>query len=174
MNNLIEHGIQTEDADIRAHVGVLARSVFVFRTLEALETLNSGIYREATATQTGVQGITGKGWLVPIGSIHDLRILRLSAWPQWVDFRQEMSTSEKGALAVCIVLALIERGRFPFWADCEEDKTRDIQVKGTDIIVGLRSRIQVKCDWKAGPKEIAGCSGNLFLQNAERNPLRRI
>ena len=42
----------------------------------------------------------------------------------------------------------------------------------TDLLVTASLRIQVKCDYRGGPRELGG-SGNLFLQTHECNPLRR-
>ncbi len=55
----------------------------------------------------------------------------------------------------------------PFWVEARETNRDTVQIdKGTDIIVFCRKRVQVKCDWSAGK------TGNLFLQSAERNPLK--
>jgi hypothetical protein len=64
----------------------------------------------------------------------------------------------------------MKRGRFPFWLDATEDERQNVQILGTDILVFARKKVQVKCDYKAGDKPEG--SGNLFLQRAERNPLR--
>jgi len=45
---------------------------------------------------------------------------------------------------------------------------KDMQISGWDITVKLNFRIQIKCDWKCGLGD--GCTGNLFIQIAERNP----
>jgi hypothetical protein len=74
-------------------------------------------------------------------------------------------------MAVLCVIAAMKRGRFPFWLDAAEDKRENVQIQGTDIVVFCRKKVQVKCDYAAGDKPNG--TGNLFLQRAERNPLRR-
>lgn len=61
-------------------------------------------------------------------------------------------------------------GRFPFWIDAKEDERQGVQIKGTDVVVFCNQRIQVKCDYKAGPKPEG--TGNVFLQKSESNPLK--
>ncbi len=49
-----------------------------------------------------------------------------------------------------------------------------MQIRGVDIVVRGQWRIQVKCDYDAGRGKDGSGTGNLFLQVAERNPLKRI
>jgi hypothetical protein len=145
----------------------------VFKTENAIRAIHANKERlfERVAYQPGVSIPTAKGWCVPIQWIDDVRALPCKSWPQWEGFCKELSTSDKGARAVDIVLALIERGRFPFWVKTSESKDRDIQISGTDIVVDMKTNIQVKCDFDCGPKDIQGCTGNVYLQTAEINPL---
>jgi len=53
-----------------------------------------------------------------------------------------------------------------------ESKELRVQRSGIDILLWGHHRIQVKCDWYAGPVAHGG-TGNLFLQEAEVNPRRR-
>jgi len=77
-----------------------------------------------------------------------------------------------GAAAVGIVVELMRRGRFPIWINNgKESDDKSIQIKGTDILLWMHQRIQVKCDWHAGDPSK---SGSLFLQRSEANPLRLI
>jgi len=173
VRELFEHGILNERADIRAHVGVTAKMVFVFKTRDGVEAAKGA--EERFAWQPGVNdGPTANGWVVPIESIIGLRTIRIPNWPAWAMFLgNENDPVEKGKIAVSIVLDLMKRAGFPFWVDAAESKDVNIQKHGTDIFVGFKKMVQVKCDWTAGPKSIRGCSGNLYLQTAERNPLRR-
>lgn len=171
MTPLHEHGIHTEDSFIRAHVGVNARSVYVFKTEDAKRAIHTYNFEQRKAYQPGVSVPTAMGWIAPIEMIDNVRVLKIPNWPLWDGFCETLSTSQKGAKAVDIVLALIERGRFPFWIKASESKDRKIQISGTDILVDNRTAIQVKCDFKAGPRSVPGCSGNLFLQSHEINPL---
>lgn len=169
---LFEYGIHLENSDIRCHVGPAARSIFVFRTALA-SALLPGKYRKAYAGQPGVEGPTGLGYLVPWRDVPDIRAVAWSSvpWWEWFDFHE--TTSEKGKKAVGVTAELMRLGRFPLWLDNGvESKDVSVQIRGTDMIIFGRWRIQVKCDWLAGDVKDGG-SGNLFLQIAERNPLRR-
>jgi hypothetical protein len=51
-----------------------------------------------------------------------------------------------------------------------------VQIDGDDIVVltgANRVHIQVKCDYPGGDKALGG-TGNLYLQVAERNPLKKV
>lgn len=87
------------------------------------------------------------------------------------EFHPDDSTSEKGDQAVRVVQWLLKAGRFPLWTHGDIIGDKDMQVQGYDIIVRMKARIQVKCDWRAGDKP--GCTGNLFLQVRECNPFRQ-
>jgi len=168
---LFESGIHTENSDIRAHVSVVNRKVYVFQTKHGVDALNNAPGRIVPAHQDGVEGPTAKGKLVPWEEIKGIRMLRFNAWPRWGEFSKKMSTSQRGNLAVACVIDLMKIGRFPLWLDAVEDQRENIQIKGTDIMVFCRKKIQVKCDWECGEKPPG--SGNIFLQIAERNPLKR-
>ena len=173
-DGLHDHGILNETSDIRAHLGVVVRKVYVFRTKVAAELLRSGHhYQYVQAFQPGVVGPTASGFLVPPGDIPGIHILadcKDDRW--WSDFTTEYAdTSAKGDAAVAVVKRLLRRGYFPLWIDADESGDRSIQKSGTDIIVCCKQRIEVKCDWHAGNPAKSGC---LFLQVAERNPLKKI
>lgn len=166
---LFEYGIHTEASDVRAHVSVVGRSIYAFRTRHGLDAIARLHPATASAWQPGVSGRTAEGWLVPPNEIADCRRLRFYSWPRWSAFSDDLSTSEKGRLAVECVVESMRAGRFPFWILASEDERREVQVKGTDIVVFCKQRVQVKCDWRCG--DGPGATGNLFLQRAERNPL---
>lgn len=168
---LVEYGIHTEQSDVRAHVSVVNKTIYAFPTKSGIDAVKSGKWPLRLAGQPGVNGPTGEGWCVPLSAIHDLRRLPFSTWCGWTQFRADLSTSRKGQLAVLCVIAAMKLGRFPFWVDAEEDERENIQLQGTDILVFCRKKIQVKCDYNAGDRPLG--TGNLFLQRAERNPLRR-
>lgn len=170
--DLFDYGIMTEASDIRAHVGVLARTIYVFQTEKARKLIEADPqkYEIRSAGQPGVKGTTAMGWLVPATDIPGIRGLRYDSYA-WGGFSERDSTSEKGRKAVEVVTALLRIGRFPLWMDAAESKDTTLQITGTDIIIFHKARIQVKCDWRCGGGE--GCTGNLFLQKSERNPLRR-
>lgn len=163
---LFESGIQTEDSDIRAHVSGTNKTIYVFPTIEGVGAIEKYDPPMVSAGQPGVIGVTATGWLVKIDWINDLRALKFPSWPYWDKLSTEKTTSGKGRFAVECVLSSMRLGRFPFWIDASEDDRENVQLKGTDILVFARKRVQVKCDYRSGE------TGNLFLQKAERNPLK--
>lgn len=167
---LFEYGIQTENSDIRAHVSVVNKTIYVFPTRRGVEAIAERPRAERYASQRDVTGPTAKGWLVPVGDIRDLRRIRFPTWEGWCQFAPTLSTAQKGALALACVVAAMKRVGFPFWLDAAEDERENMQVAGTDLVVFCRKKVQVKCDYYGGDKP-AG-TGNVFLQRAERNPRR--
>ena len=172
-SNLFEYGIAQEHSDIRAHVGVLARKVYVFRTRNGLSAIAEHKPTEKDAFQPGVNGRTASGYLLRVEWIKDIRIRDLSRWPVWEGYREDLDTSEKGRRAVDVVCAMLKRGVFPLWIEATEDDRRSIQISGADIVVFAKQKIQVKCDYRCGSGHPL-CTGNLFIQRAERNPLHRV
>lgn len=172
--SLFPHGIQTENSHIRCHVAPLTRKIFVFQTAVVLPLIWSGKYEKRTAGQAGVAYKTAEGYVIPTEDIPDLRTIYWAEAEWWERFDEGQSTSQKGKHAVDVVRGLLEIGRFPLWAIGYETKQVDLQIKGTDILVSGQWRIQVKCDYKAGKASDGTGTGNLFLQVAELNPLRRI
>ena len=169
--DLFEYGIHTEGSDIRAHVSVVNRIVYVFQTFRGIEAIEKYNPELRKAGQNGVQYPTAEGWLAKPEWIEDLRRLKFFSWAHWPELNENQSTSKKGVLAVRCVVDAIRSGRFPFWLDTSEDDRKNIQIKGTDIVVFCRKKIQVKCDYRSG--DIPNGTGNLFLQKAERSPLKR-
>ena len=171
MTELVEYGIQTEESDIRAHVSVVNRAIYAFPTIKGLEAIKKADLPLRTAGQPGVEGITAEGWTIPFQAIDGIRTLRFYSWRRWHEFNENMTTSEKGKLAVQCVLDCMKKGRFPFWINATEDERENIQIKGVDILIFCHKKIQVKCDWRCGHGPLG--TGNLFLQKSERNPLKR-
>lgn len=170
---LHEYGIQTEQSDIRAHVSPGACAMFVFPTQSAVAVMRK--YPKRTASQPGVIGKTAEGYIVPVADIPDLWALRID--PSFFDgFNECLSTSEKGDRAVKLVIAALKNGGFPLPVHANFSTERNIQISGTDVIVVGKWRIEIKCDYWASMekgKPNARCTGNVFLQIAERNPLAR-
>lgn len=169
---LFDYGIHNEASNIRAHVAPLACRVFVFPTICGVRAMKGR--RMANAYQPGVEGPTAKGALVPPGEIENIRCIRID--PSRFDgFEEGLSTSEKGDRAVAIVQCMLKAGRFPLWLEGCFVTDVEMQTTGTDVIVQGKWKIEVKCDYRASmergePHPL--CTGNLFLQVAERNPLR--
>jgi hypothetical protein len=176
---LVDYGIQTEESDLRAHVCVNARQVYVYPTKKGVEAIEKGNFRPATASQPGAAFVTAKGFLVPPNMIWGCIPINASwAMQQAGPIRFEDTTSRKGEWAVDVVRYLLSRGWFPMWGSADVIESLDIQVKGIDVIVTSKARIQVKCDYEGGSPPRPGrrgerITGNLFLQVAECNPFGR-
>jgi hypothetical protein len=168
---LFEYGIQTEDSDIRAHVSVANRTIYVFKTASAVAVLTEAAAPLVSATQPGAKGPTAEGWVLPVEKIPDLRRVRFPSWRGWEFFDKRLPTSEKGKMAISCVRDAMKRGHFPFWLDAIEDDRKYLQLRGTDLLVFCKKRVQVKCDYDCGDRPLG--TGNLFLQKAERNPFGR-
>ena len=129
--------------------------------------------KERMAFQPGVKHATAIGKLVKPGSIENIQSILISD-NRFDGFTEDLSTSEKGDRAVLIVQELLKAGRFPLWVEGEFINDTQIQIKGTDVIVKGQWKIEVKCDFRASLEPESPhprCTGNLFLQTAECNPL---
>ena len=166
---LFEYGIQTEASDIRAHVSIVNKTIYVFQTRNGIKSIEKFKPEIRPAYQPGVIGKTAEGWLVKVEWIDDLRRLKFDSW-DWNGYHDKMSTTNKGAWAVSCVLKSMRLGKFPFWVDTTESDRENVQMKGTDILVFCRKKVQVKCDAKCGDLPLG--TGNLFLQRSERNPFK--
>jgi hypothetical protein len=175
---LVNYGIQTEQSDLRAHVCPNAKQVYVYPTLKGVEAINTNRYRKITASQQGANFVTAEGYLVPPSKIWGCISIN-AGWAMKkvgpVDYG--MSTTAKGEWAVQVVQQLLKVGWFPLFGSPEIVENTEIQVKGIDVIVTSKVRIQVKCDFDGGEPTSEGpvgkrVTGNLFLQTAECNPFR--
>jgi len=173
---LVEGGILTDESDVRAHVSVVTGRVYVFSTENGRKAIESGVYRQVTATQPGVKSIpTSKAFLVPPTEIDGcISIVPPKEYFDEIGFSLSDSTSEKGKKATDLVYRLIDENRFPVPATGEIVEDKEAQINGKDLVVLPRSglTVQVKCDYACGEKDLGG-TGNLYLEVAECNPLRR-
>ena len=170
---LFQYGIHNEASNIRAHVAPLAKRVFIFPTICGRRAALMPGLKERMAFQPGVKHATAIGKLVKPGSIENIQSILISD-NRFDGFTEDLSTSEKGDRAVLIVQELLKAGRFPLWVEGEFIKDTQIQIKGTDVIVKGQWKIEVKCDFRASLEPESPhprCTGNLFLQIAECNPL---
>lgn len=169
---MFEYGVQTELSDIRAHVGMTVCKVYVFptkETKELIEKMSKENMSRRPAYQPGVSSPTAWGFPVPWEQIPRIKEVRFPKG--WIlNWKDTLSTTQKGAIAVDVVRNLLKLGRFPLWAEAIIPEDREIQIQGTDIIVKQEFRIQVKCDAKCGSRELGG-TGNIYLQTHESNPL---
>lgn len=168
---LVEYGIQTEQSDLRAHVCVQARCVYVYPTQSGLKALQSDVYplRDVHTWVAGKRVLTARGYLVPPSAIRGCTPIPVPRWRVAAIFEDE-PTTRKGQKCLHVVRRLLEMGLVPLPASTRVIERVDLQVQGMDILVALNARIQVKCDYRGGAKELGG-TGNLFLQVAECNPL---
>lgn len=165
------YGIIQENSNIRAHVGPVAKCVYVYKTSDMVRAILAKEYHKLPAYQKNFEGVTGYGPVVPLSELNFVIPVMWRSVCWWDNFKEDADTGSKGREAVNVVAQLMRMGRFPFFVIPQEVTDIIMDIKGTDIIVSGKWRIQVKCDWKAGPKEVAGCSGNLFVQTHERNPM---
>lgn len=167
---LVDYGIIQEKSDIRAHVSVAGKCVYVYPTNAGIEAIRKGSYRKAPAYTGDIK--TAEGYLVPPKDISLCRTIEIPDHiMQKANFDEADTTTQKGDKAVRVVRWLLSTGRFPLWTDSRVIEDHDLQIDGMDIVVRMNTRIQVKCDWRAGNGQ--GCTGNLFLQVAECNPYGR-
>mgnify|MGYP001454409728 CR=1 FL=1 len=173
---LFEYGIQTEDSHVRAHVCPLVRRVYVYPTIQGIEALTKGI--EALGYQPGVDGPTANGMLVKPFDIAKCVSLQINdrAW-EVIEFNVADETTIKGEKAVKLIVGMIKAGLFPLPAGIiiDPNLSTAIQIMGDDIFVWTQKscvKIQVKCDFRGGESYLGG-TGNLYLQTAERNPLKK-
>ena len=165
--NLIKYGIFEEKSDIRAHVTF--EKVFVFKTKELIKLLilKGNELPEALAYQKNYNEPTAKGKLIKPAMINDIRELKFTTWNEWSDFNEkEWNTTKKGKWAVRCVIELIRIGRFPFWLEAKQTENVKIDIQGTDILIVMNQKIQVKCDYPAFK------TGNLYIQTHELNPYK--
>ena len=176
-HRLIEHGIQTEVADWRAHVCVNAGKIYFFKPEAALEAIAEGKAKARTAGQrvNGRQQVTAYGYIVPVAAIKG--IVEVDARAEISLFKWD-SFRERGDNAEAIVHALIVMGFTPLGSDTlvwEQPKGSKGQFEGIDLNVesnGVVQTVQVKCDMRGGYRAGVRCTGNLFIQTSERNPNR--
>jgi len=173
---LRNYGIQNEESDIRVHVCPVVRRVYIYPTACGQEAITRDAHPLKSGYQKGYDFPTATGYLVPPFEIKKCASIQLNedVWKHF-KFQKDDTTTQKGKKAQDLVLGMIRNGLLPIPALGEEVNEKDIQIKGQDIIIRgnaiTRSgiRIQVKCDFLGGEKELGG-TGNLFLQTQECNP----
>lgn len=162
-SHLVNYGIQNEESDLRAHVSVSNAAIYVFPThcgVEAIQHRPQSTMRPAYTGQT----VTAMGYVIPIKEIPQVKQIQIPHdLFERAKFSEYDDTSAKGNKAVFVVKEMIKRGLIPVSLKPEEITDKDLQIKGTDIIITATCKLQVKCDWKAGR------TGNLYLQISERN-----
>ncbi len=173
LNNtqLVNHGIQNENSDIRAHVGVLAQRLYIYKTEAGRQVIANSNYRKAPVYTGKIQ--TATGYLVPVEDIPGLQSIPI---PRPIfeasgiaEHPEQGYHRQKGKSALHIVVEMLKAGLVPVTLQITEVNDKKMQIGGEDIRVKADIRIQVKCDYRAG-RGHERCTGNLFLQVAECNP----
>jgi len=177
---LVNSGIQNEESDLRVHVCPLAKSVYVYPTACGVDAINTGHYVTKPVFTGSIQ--TATGYIVPWKEIPGIICVELESetW-DYISIREKASTSDKGKRAAQLVKGMIKNQRFPMGLlqielNGVEIQDEEMQIKGADIIITVAKQVivQVKCDFRGGGKRGANrCTGNLFLQIQECNPLRQ-
>ena len=75
------------------------------------------------------------------------------------------------SLAVSIVAEMLKRQLIKLPVNIALIDDKNMQIRGTDILIQSKLCLQVKCDYLAGERQFGG-TGNIFLQTAECNPRR--
>lgn len=164
---LIEHGIEADKSDIRVHVCPVAGRVYIFTASAAIDAIASGNCRETEAYTGTVK--SSAGWLVKPDNIKDIKRLDLPAkWWKFIDILEDDDTSTKGRKAENLIRALILKHKFPEMGYPVAVEDVDMQHDGHDLLIPAKT-IQVKCDYRGGE----GGTGNLYIERAECNPLRK-
>jgi len=169
---LVEYGIQTENSNYRTHVGYKTQHIFVFPTKNGLkEVIKFNNIGKRTVSIDG-KTITAKGYPVPISSIEDMQNIFIphDIYSKYTIY-PDMITTTKGQLAVQIVFEMLKRTLISLPINVDIKNSKAIQIKGTDIVISSKLKIQVKCDFNAGDKKYGG-TGNVFLQTDECNPYK--
>ncbi len=169
---LFDYGIQNEQSDIRAHVGVLACKVYVYSTRHALDVLNRNSYKVRSVSKNDLGIVTAQGYAVPVDHINPF-VIDAKQLIEKQQFDMTDSETVKGEKAVNVVQSLLRVGRFPLPVNPIIVNDIEMQRNGEDILVRGSWRIQVKCDYRCGHGD-SECTGNLFLQIKECNPFRYI
>lgn len=168
MSELTNYGIEQEHTDIRIHVCVRVKRLYVYSRDAALLAIRTHDYPVKDAYTERVK--TAEGYAVSWNDIADCREVWLHGSYWRVDpIREDMTTSEKGAAAGHIVSRALEGGYVPLPMKVEVVTDPHTQIDGIDIVARCALRIQVKCDFGGGDKKFGG-TGNLFIQTSELNP----
>ncbi len=167
---LHNYGIQNEISDLRVHVSVCNATAYTFLPSAAMDAIKAHPnLKLKPAYQVGINYATAEGYAMPVKFIDGIKSIKI---PEHIfmdaNFLQSDNTTVKGNKAVFCVKEMLKRNLIPFAFNIEEVTDRTMQIQGTDILVSARYKIQIKCDWRIGE------TGNIYLQTAECNPLKRI
>ena len=150
--------------------------LFVFRKQEAIKVMEN--FSLVNAYQPGHDGATATGYLVP--PIYIAGLISVPVDPVDIaPMKEYWSTSQKGDWTVSTVERMIRRGQIPGFLSertIRYELDAKAQQKGSGDIIYEGGNIEIKADWRASffrNTPVRGCSGYLFVQFQECNPLRR-
>jgi hypothetical protein len=162
---LVPYGIHNENSDFRIHVSIVNRKAYIYPTKKGIEAIRKYNPKEVPVKSKGI--VTAKGRILRPDQIEQcLSIDLFPRWDGWVSIEQQehsLNPSIKGQWAADIVKLAFER----LGVQMKIVTNVSEQISGIDMLAPNTKRIQVKCDWKAGPYP---GTGNLFLQEWECNP----
>lgn len=161
---LIHYGIQDDDSDLRIHVGVMDKAVYVFEPRKAIDAINKGNYHQASTNQGKIK--TAIGYLVPPKNIEGCRRYPIpESLFQKTNFKATDNPSVKGRKAERLVKEMIVLGHINISLFSEFMEEEEEQIVGSDLELIFAKSFQIKCDWKAGRP-------NLYIQTDECNPFK--
>ena len=168
---LYEHGIRQEESNIRIHICPRIMRAYTFPTQNGIDAIDTGLYPERLAFQDGITYPTARGYCIPPEDIKEceVHIIPNCIWEKY-EFKNSDSCKKKGRMSALLTETMLKLGLIRFPIIPQEIIDKDTQIKGIDMINVANYKIQVKCDYKGGLKELGG-TGNLFLQTHELNPL---
>jgi len=179
-DQLVEYGIQDEKVDVRFHVSVVNKCVYIFEPHYARERIDRGDLKAIPIPRWIDYGskeqpdlrrvVTAIGYAVPLLDIpHRAIPIPEDIFKEANFFEGSSDTSVKGKKAHKVVEQMLSRNLLSYVITVEGVTDIEKQIKGQDIVIKHAETAQVKCDWKAGPGPLG--TGNLFIQTAECNPL---
>jgi len=174
--HLVSYGIQTETSDYHVHVAYLSQHIYIFPTNIGKAIVEKKNYQQSkdvfSQSDSGQKIKTAKGFPVGVGEFSEIQeVLIPYDIHQKHSIHKGMSTTMMGRLAVVITVEMLKRHLINLPLDINEINEKCLQIQGSDIIVKMNTRLQVKCDFRGGSKRYnQKCTGNLFLQTHECNP----
>ena len=174
MNNLFTHGITTELSDLRIHVSPISGYVYMFTQECMRAAIAQGNFPQAPTYVNGKQ--SALGWLVPTDAVEKYGWInkgRFKNLQERFGYRDNMSTSEKGRVAVAAVKWLVEHEKMPLGINTfQEVNIKPLQILGVDAVLGWKDRratiwAEIKLDAKAAPGR------NLYIQSHEKNEFKQ-
>lgn len=175
---LYHHKKEDDHSNFRIHVCFLARHIYVFPSSSCHKAISVARKNKEPVKKAGQPGViltTSNGYAVPVYDIDQVVGIEI---PDDVckkhAFSANTDTSFKGRMAVLIVTEMLKRNLIPLPLQIKLIKDKTLQIKECDITIRSSLVLQVKCDYKGGSKAHSKyATGNLYLETAERNYLKK-